>query len=150
MKTISVKTKQAIVDEEDFPLLSRFTWSLKQGYAITKINQATIGMHNLIMPSRKGCEIDHINRIKLDNRKKNLRIVSHWVNMHNRVKDNYPHFRGISFDKRCKKWNAQMTIKRKYVWLGSYNTAEEAARAYDNEVKKRFEVIPPGILNFPL
>ena len=74
---IPVGDTYALVDESDFPELSRINWQLKKGgdlyYARCAIKSggkwATIGMHQLILPLPKGFEVDHGNRNGLDNRK---------------------------------------------------------------------------------
>lgn len=56
----------------------------KNGYARTCIRGNRIRLHTLIMGKKEGYEIDHINRDKLDNRKSNLRFVTHAENNINR------------------------------------------------------------------
>lgn len=73
----------------------------KAGYeqvAIDKKNKA-IGVHTLVMlawvgKKPKGMEIDHINRIKTDNRLENLRYVTHKENMANASKPDTHNYYG--------------------------------------------------------
>jgi HNH endonuclease len=84
------KGKEAIVDNAAYPWLSQFNWHLavgqwdKMGYAARRIRvkkqRFYIFMHHVILPRIKGHEIDHINRNTLDNRKENLRYVTHAQN----------------------------------------------------------------------
>lgn len=71
---------RALIDKDDRALVEPFgSWCLeKQGYAQNW--RARRKMHQLIMGKRKGLEIDHINGEKLDNRRSNLRFVSHKEN----------------------------------------------------------------------
>lgn len=76
-------------------------------------------------------QIDHINRIRTDNRLSNLRDVPPFGNMQNLSSrgDNTSGIRGVVWRKDLRKWQAQIRIKRKCVWLGVYSTAQEAAAA---------------------
>lgn len=40
--------------------------------------------------------------------------------------------KGISFYKGQQKWTAKIQLEKKRLWLGFYNTFEEAALAYKN------------------
>lgn len=80
---------------------------------------------------RKGLEIDHINRVRNDNRWNNLRLVTHKENMQNsalRV-DNASGYRGVTFNKGACKWKAYITLENKQKHLGYFPTKEEAIEA---------------------
>ena len=70
-------------------------------------------------------EIDHINGIKHDNRICNLRSVTRQQNQWNRTTS-----KGYTWNKKDKKWQAQIQVNKKVIYLGSYNTEEEARNAY--------------------
>jgi hypothetical protein len=72
-------------------------------------------------------EIDHINHNRSDNRVENLRIVTAQQNQWNR-KDP----KGYYFDKRKKKYHATIIVNWKPIFLGLFNTEEEAHQAYLN------------------
>ena len=76
----------AIVDAEDYPLVSRFKWWQAGPYAITWMNREMTYLHRFLLGLKKGDrrQVDHCNRNPLDNRRCNLRIVSPAVNYHNR------------------------------------------------------------------
>lgn len=114
-----------IVDDEDYPLLSRFKWRISDtGYAMTQITgQKHIRMHVLVfgaMPKGRFV-IDHKNRNKLDNRKCNLRAVTQKENCKNREA------RGICFDRTRNKWMVRYQSK----FYGRYDTVREAEKAYN-------------------
>jgi hypothetical protein len=79
----------------------------------------------------EGFAADHINGDTLDNRRENLRIVSHAQNNSNqrRRKDNRSGYRGVQQDRN--RWAAKITVGGKTHHIGCFGTAEEAARAYD-------------------
>jgi hypothetical protein len=82
----------AICSPEDFEDFSKQKWSQQYGYAVTYMGEGKkMFMHQLVM-KRKGetpdetmC-IDHINNIRLDNKRENLRIVSKKQNSQNQKK----------------------------------------------------------------
>lgn len=83
-------------------------------------------------------EIDHINRIRDDNRLVNLRDVTRSVNMMNRAlpfgsatRGLTPGWRGGSVRKRSdrKKWEARYAVRGKYHHVGSFETREMAEAA---------------------
>lgn len=67
----------------------------------------------------------------LDNRKSNLRIVTHKQNMQNRKihKNNKSGYKGV-YKKKCGTYLAQIRANKKKYYLGSYPTAAEAYTAY--------------------
>lgn len=69
--------------------------------------------------------IDHINGIRLCNHVDNLRIVPPELNMHNHTKA-----KGYSWNKHNNKWHAQIKLNNKNIFLGLYDTEEEARAAY--------------------
>lgn len=87
-----------------------------------------------------GHEVDHINRIKTDNRPENLRYVFHFKNQHNHIKHqvkrtNMPRtvFKGVHYltSGVINKWRAAITINRKMTIIGRFATDIEAAIAWD-------------------
>lgn len=141
------KGKFAIVDDEDFEHLSKYNWQLNGYYAVRQlpVSESPKGsqsrMHREIMNAPIGMEVDHINGDKLDNRKSNLRICTRQENQRNRrksIKPSSSKYKGVKYDKRYKKYEAFLTINRKYIFLGTYKTEREAAIAYNLAVKDYF------------
>jgi len=91
-----------------------------------------IHMHRHLMGNPEGC-VDHINGNTLDNRKKNLRVCTHKDNSRNRgaTTSNRSGFKGVSKSSRSDKWSATIGVDYKTVFLGNFDTKEDAARAYD-------------------
>jgi hypothetical protein len=114
----------ALVDDADFELVSDRYWNLHSaGYAVTR---GSIYMHILIMGT-KG--IDHRDGNKLNNQRGNLRVASHAENHQNR---HYGYgasqHRGVTFQRRAGKWQAQVKLNGKIHYLGLYTDEEDAAR----------------------
>jgi predicted RNA methylase len=95
-------------------------------------------LHRVIIDPPIGADIDHKNRNKLDNRRCNLRICLHSQNLYNRPKqaNNTTGFKGVSFNKKYRKYEASIKANGEKYYLGSFNTAEEAAQAYNKAAKK--------------
>lgn len=76
--------------------------------------------------------MDHINRIKTDNRLDNLREVSQSVNMHNigNHSNNTSGYKGV-FKSYGGKYKSQIYVNKKCIYLGTFDTAELASEAYN-------------------
>lgn len=130
----------AIVDDEDFEMLNQYKWHSNVGYAARTIKanpKKTVLMHRFIINAPKGTCVDHINTNKLDNRKANLRLADKSKNSMNRVVSNYSTtgFKGVHFYKAYKKYKkpyqAYITANKKRINLGYFETAVDAAKAYN-------------------
>ena len=79
-------------------------------------------------------QIDHINRIKTDNRRENLRLVNPLINCLNRgpKTNGKSKFKGVA--KQGNRW--QVCVNGKYI--GLFATEIDAAKAYDIHVVKVF------------
>ena len=69
-------------------------------------------------------EIDHINRIKSDNRIANLRNVDRYINNQNRK------FKGYYYHKAAKKWHAKIYHMGKNIPLGFFDNEDDALKSY--------------------
>jgi hypothetical protein len=125
---------QVLIDTADFPKISKYQFFLNStGYPVTVINNTRVNLHNLLIPSVQGYQIDHINRNKLDNRRSNLRQVSTALNQLNKGKcagSKTSKYKGVSYAKDKNRYRA--VFKKEH--LGYFNTEEEAARAYNQRV----------------
>ena len=106
----------------------------KSYYAVRGRNPR-IWMHRLILNLSYGDGItgDHKNGITLDNQDDNLRPDTDKKNSCNRKlnSNSTSGYKGVSWDKRKKKWAAYIYFKKKLYWLGYFDIKEEAARAYN-------------------
>jgi hypothetical protein len=131
-----IQTKKGeliIVDNSLLKKLKCFTWYVnKMGYAVNDTEPRKT-MHRFIMNFPKS-NVDHINGNKLDNRKKNLRLCNQSQNTANssKRKTNKAGYKGVSWNKRYKKWEAYLTKDYKHVFLGYHDTKEKAALAYNS------------------
>lgn len=74
--------------------------------------------------------LDHINRDSSDNRIENLRIATQSQNTTNSLRHNRHGFRGVR-TLRGKAWQAQIKVDGKLHHLGTFETIDEAAHAYN-------------------
>lgn len=81
----------------------------------------------------KGEECDHIDLNKLDCRRCNLRLSTHTQNNRNKRKRevNKSGYIGVHWHKQIKRWVAYITVDRKRLHLGTFDTAEQAKVARD-------------------
>lgn len=135
--------KWVLVDMDDYERLAVYNWfpteSHGKVYAVRnnwdgehKTNKR-IRMHREIMGLEPGDKrsIDHINGDTLDNRKANLRAVSHQENRQNTkgwANSSSAH-RGVSWDKARGLWRAQCKVHGKQIAVGRFKTEEEANEA---------------------
>jgi hypothetical protein len=162
------QTLEVLVDVADVPTIQEYTWGINGQYAATQRWENGRGSkkvttylhHHLMLPDGThghALQVDHINRNKLDNRRANLRLVTPSQNMANIVK--HPNacgdgFRGVSYNHEGARggWKAQIhglvrNGKRVSPYQGTYDTPEEAARAYDLAALERDGAY--AVLNFP-
>ena len=82
--------------------------------------------------------IDHINGDTSDNRLSNLREATNQQNQYNVTKlrcDNSTGYKGVSFNKRDNKFQAQIRINGKLIFLGYFDSAKKAGAAYERAAK---------------
>lgn len=84
--------------------------------------------------------IDHINRVKTDDRLTNLRLVSKADNCRNVWRQrNTSGFRNVSFNKASGKWHARLAGKdKKRVHLGLFDSKESAHEAVQEFLLSEF------------
>lgn len=76
--------------------------------------------------------IDHINGVKDDDRIENLREISQRQNSQNRKEHRQGKLPGVQLRSRllAKGWRAKIQINKKQIYLGYFETEQEAHQAY--------------------
>jgi hypothetical protein len=158
LEVVLTKGQRALIDREDLPLVQGRFWYVKGDpdrthYAMTtvrtKAGWEALSMHRLLLNVLPGFQVDHRNGNGLDNRRFNIRIATVVDNARNtRIhRDNKVGFKGVHFDKRNGKFRAHIGLNGRSRYIGSYKTAENAAKAYDEAAIEYFGEF--ARLNFP-
>jgi hypothetical protein len=112
------------------------------GYVEITFNYAIWAAHTLAWAIVHGelCigTIDHINRNKADNSIANLRKATKSQNEINKVYKNSTGYRGVRFEPRTGKYWSAIGFNKKKIYLGTFNTAEEASAAYNAKAKELY------------
>lgn len=143
MKIPLTQGKNALIDPEDFKkvkpykwyaLFNRRMWYAKATAKNPKGKKSAVAMHRLVMGLDFGdpAQVDHRNGDGLDNRKANLRLAMQGQNIKNQKKRSgttSSKFKGVY--KRDHFWKAQISVNGEKLYLGRFDSEEDAARAYN-------------------
>jgi hypothetical protein len=131
------KDQVALVDADLVGELGKHKWHLGTGgYAFGYIDKRLIAMHRVVNATPKGMETDHINHVRLDNRRCNLRTCTRLQNCYNNSAHGKIKYRGVHKPSNgTGTYRAAIKFKGKPFVIGDFPTPEMAARAYDNAAK---------------
>jgi hypothetical protein len=145
----------ALVDDEDYEWLNQWKWHMSStGYARrnttkldTLLGTAKIAMHRVILNAPEGSMVDHIDCNKLNNQRSNLRLCTVAQNNRNILPYGKSGLKGVELDKRTGRWRAYVSVNKKRIHIGVFDTPCEAGLAYDAAARSYFgEFARP---NFP-
>ncbi len=144
----------AVIDEVDADAVGTKNWCLgeydhtSKKYAVNSPKSGRLTLHRFLwdvwgMPETP--EIDHKNNDGLDCRRENLRAATFAQNRQNvgKNKRNTSGFKGVFSDGNGG-WRARIRVNGKRLPLGSFDTAEEAARAYAAAAAKHHGEFAPA------
>ena len=136
---------QIEIDKEDLEKISKYRWRIDQatGYVYSDFLGIKVYLHRFIMDihqDKSGLVIDHRNRNKKDNRKENLRIVTHAENLRNLsiLSNNNTGYRNIY--KKGRKYVLMSNYDGKVTYFGTYETIQEALTAKINIWRDLFDM----------
>lgn len=128
----------ALCDEQDFEFLCRFKWSIHplrhSCLATTNVGGQTFSMHQLVLLLDKPCWVNHRDRNLLNNCRDNLRPVNGTLFLATRAKATgfySSQYKGVSWKRKERNWTATIKVGKSNTNLGTFNSEEAAARAYD-------------------
>jgi len=142
----------ALVDDADYEWVAKCKWHAtekdpRRAYARRCLNNKGSFMHRELTGARRGLEVDHIDRNRLNNQRANLRVCNRAENARNMV-PNSPSsygFRGI--EKHFNRWRATVNCNAVTYKTRQYGSAFEAALAYDALARKLQGEF--AVLNYP-
>lgn len=131
-----------LVDDDVYESIKVFNWHVDgrgyvksamavKGTAKWGVVRKTKALHHIVLGRKQGLEVDHINRDKLDNRRENLRHVTHSTNILNGSirSTNKSGVKGVCHWWRDGGWRAYATVGGKQIHLGYHRKLEDAVRA---------------------
>ena len=151
------KGKFALIDEEDREKIALYTWHAHEGrstwYARSRKTvdgvRYVVHLHHVVMGLPLGSDemVDHKDQNGLNCRKENLRSATESKNRMNTMKKTgQTKYKGVALLANGR-FKAAIGYNCHYKYLGNFETAEEAARAYDAEARKVHGA--NGRYNFP-
>ena len=127
--------KHSILDADDARLIVRPWFAAhieKLWYAHSNVNGKTKKLHRVILGlTDTSIDIDHEDGDGLNNRRSNLRVCTHAQNMANRSKNALSSSKYKGVCNRDGRWTAQIQVAGIKQYLGSFDSEEDAARAYN-------------------
>lgn len=133
--------KIILIDTEDLERVKKLSWcvyfdkKMNDFYFIAYLSykgkiRVGISLHRYILNAPQNTIVDHINtKDRLDNRKSNLRVVNQIVNMRNQNELKFKNkVIGVYYEKKGKKWIANITINKHRKTLGRFLNFEDAVK----------------------
>jgi hypothetical protein len=148
----SIIGNYAIVDDHIYDKVKNHTWFLgKRGYPTATIKQKHIYLHRFILElTDPKIQVDHKDGNPLNNLLENLRMCSPGENRRNRKRgkkaERLNPYKSVQLTPSGK-WCVKINYKNKQLYIGTFETAIEAAQAYDIKALELFGDF--ACLNFP-
>jgi len=149
MPQIQLKHGTCLVDAQDEHILvpppkwyskpssNTLYYAVRHATAAEKLSglPSTIFLHNTIMGNPPfGFTWDHIDKNGLNNERSNLRLATHSQQRanHKLHSNNTSGYRGVTWLSTRNCWRAKISVRGQFQLIGYFNTAEQAAHAYDS------------------
>ncbi len=139
----------SLLDNDIFEDVNRWKWKTNNSGYVRRTKTLsnngnktfkTVYLHRYVLNEPSGKEVDHINKNKLDNRRENLRLVTHSQNHWNTnaQSNSKSGIKGVSYSKVRDLWCAFIKVNGKNINLGGFLDKHSAKVAYGYAVAKYF------------
>lgn len=136
----------ASIDPEDYDRVAQHTWSVQRKddllYATATIDSKKISLHRFILGlSDPQVWIDHKDGDGLNCRRRNMRVATRAQNSANSRKrrgKTSSQYKGVFPGRRGKKWTAKIAVSGKQRHLGTFESEQDAAMAYNEAAREAF------------
>jgi hypothetical protein len=124
--------------------IGQIAGTVTHGYVQIRIDGVIYRAHRLawlyVLGEWPASDVDHRDRCRSNNRWSNLRLATKSQNQGNTAPwpSNTSGFKGVTWNKKRKRWYAQITIRGVVNYLGSFLDINDAALAYKNAATKYF------------
>lgn len=142
-KITSASGEEIKVSDSDKDWVRSQKWHLNYGgYALNQDGKLMARllierMTGEVIP--EGMQVDHKDRDRLNNTRENLRLATPSQNTVNSTSvGNKTGFRGVRKPNKGKKWEAVITLNQEKIFLGGFDSPEEAAVAYNEKANELF------------
>ena len=115
----------------------------QRGYVVTQFEGKRYFVHRLIWVYHYGKTkkmVDHINRIRTDNRIENIRTACPTLNAQNSSERKRTLPRGVTKDTNGNRFFARITVDKKQMYLGRFDCPKEASKIYKKARNKFFKL----------
>lgn len=140
---INNKRNYFYFDLDDYEKIKKYYWFFDAyGYIVAYKKEEKRGfwkLHRFVMNADDNMEVDHVKHLLYDNRKTELRLCSRSQNQQNSQmkKITKSGYKGITAVYN-NKYQAHITVNKKRIHLGTFNTLEEAVAARKEAEDKYF------------
>lgn len=142
----------ALIDEEDAErVLQRRWYAMRIGgnsYVASGYKSDRVLLHRFVLDAPADVFVDHRNGVRSDNRRCNLRLCTHPENMRNRKAPSHSKTGVKGVAQHGGRFRARIVVDGKQRVIGSFETLEQAARAYDAAATRHFGEF--ARLNYPV
>lgn len=145
-RIITARGEAYLIDAADAERVAPYTWwNDGNGYARAWVNGRRVRLHNMVFGAvPDGCEVDHRNGDRSDNRRENLRLATQADNARN--KGQRPSRTGRTGVYQHKgKFQARIMAGGKQICIGTFNTISEANSARIQAEQKHYGAYAPSL-----
>lgn len=139
------KERPFIIDTEQIENVTKYKWYVDTTKGYVRRTTDKLQLHRYLLNTTQ--TVDHINRKKNDNRISNLRVCTIKENNRNKEchKNNKLKVKGVFAVTRYNKtrYRTHIDVDGKRINIGTFDTIEEATKAYNNTAMKYFGEYSP-------